>query len=141
MDKDEGAKRLLDLSILTPYSAFFNGGVESLVITLGNGEICVLTGHAPFVGTTLVGIMRIRQAGQVRLASVTSGSLIVTPKQATLLVAAAEWKDEIDIARAKASLERAERRLEESSVQWIASRAKNARQRALNRIRLYESGA
>jgi F-type H+-transporting ATPase subunit epsilon len=50
----------------------------------------------------------------------------------------AEWADEIDLSRAKAALERAQKRLEKRDSELDYARAFNSLSRATNRIRIAE---
>jgi len=66
--------------------------------------------------------------------AVSRGFLEVRPEKVTVLAEAAELAEEIDVERAKAAKERAERRLAESSPDIDRARAEYALRRAENRL-------
>jgi len=76
--------------------------------------------------------------GQRRFFAVSGGYLEVGWEGVTALVDAAESADEIDVARARAAEERAERRLRSRERDVDTARAETALRRALNRLRVAE---
>ena len=63
-----------------------------------------------------------------------TGFAEILPEEITILAEAAEWPDEIDMARAQAARERAEKRIREHRANTDMARAETALQRAVARI-------
>jgi F-type H+-transporting ATPase subunit epsilon len=130
---------LFSFEIHTPYRLFFSGQVEAAVVNLDDGELGIYAHHAPITAPVSTGLFRIKdKTGRWKQGSVTNGILTVTVTKAVLLVDAAEWPEEIDIARAEASLKKAEEVLKNSSFKFETDTAKAAIKRA--KIRLKAAG-
>ena len=91
----------------------FEGDVDIVVIPGTDGEMGILPNHAPLLSTIRLGVIRVRQAGQEQLFTITGGLVEVQPTIVTILADAAEDIAEIDIARAEEAKRRAEQRLAE----------------------------
>jgi F-type H+-transporting ATPase subunit epsilon len=76
--------------------------------------------------------------GKVRRLAVSAGFLEVKKDEVDLFVDAAEFEEEIDLARAKDAQERALARISEKAEGTDVERAKGALKRALNRIKVVE---
>jgi len=103
------------------------------------GEFGVLAGHTPFLTNLKTGVIRYTDAkGTERFVFVNGGFAEALPDKVTILAESAERRRNIDLERAKAALERAQKRLEEDrskeDVDFIRARA--ALERALVRIKL-----
>lgn len=127
------------LTILAPDHTVFEGRVAGLVGPGSEGYFGVLARHAPMVAGlgpgefTIVG-----EDGKRQFFAVSGGYLEVEWEGVTALVDAAESADAIDIARARAAEERAERRLRSRERDVDTARAETALRRALNRLRVAE---
>ena len=126
------------LDILTPQRKFYSGRVAGALITLVDGQAEFLAGHDPVVASVAMGFVEISLDGEKKIACVTNGTVIVTPRSVSILVEAAEWAGEIDRSRVEGSLKRANERLAAESMLWQKDRAEAARLRALNRIAFLE---
>lgn len=132
----------IKLEVVTPEKAVVDEEVK-IVVAPGNlGEFGVLPGHTTFLTTLKTGIIRYTDSGgQEHLVFVSSGFAEALPDKVTVLAESAERRRDIDLARAKAALERAEKRMAEQrkkeSVDF--TRAKAALERALQRLRLAET--
>ena len=72
------------------------------------GEIGILPRHAPLLGELVSGPVRIHREGESDLvAAVHGGFLSVTDAGVSVLAESVELAEEIDVARARAALERA----------------------------------
>lgn len=91
----------------------FEGDVDIIVAPGIDGEMGILPNHAPLLSTLDFGILRVRMEGREEVFTIAGGVLEVQPKIVTVLADAAENVMEIDIARARAARERAEKMLEE----------------------------
>ena len=86
---------LFKFEIHTLYRLFFSGRVESITLTLSDGEIGVYANHSFFTAPVLGGILRIKdENGVLRSAFTTGGILEVKEHNTVLMVDAAEWPGE-----------------------------------------------
>jgi F-type H+-transporting ATPase subunit epsilon len=73
----------------------------------------ILPNHAPLLTTLKYGLIRVRQKGQEEVFTVAGGVAEVQPGIVTILADAAENVAEIDVKRAEAARERAEKAMDE----------------------------
>jgi F-type H+-transporting ATPase subunit epsilon len=119
----------------------WSGPATMVVARTSEGEIGILPGHSPLLAVLEPGwVVRIKPeaGGELRFA-VHGGFLAVRDGSVSILAEAAESDDEIDLAAARHELEEAERMLASSG--GVESEWREARDRALARIRTAESGA
>jgi F-type H+-transporting ATPase subunit epsilon len=127
---------LFNFEIHTPYRPFFSGRVETIILTLADGEIGVYAKHSPFTAPSVSGILRIRDdKGEWRSAFITDGILEVKDHKTVLMVDAAEWPEEIDIERALAAKEQAEQQLEMAMLKFETEAAQAKLRRAGYRLK------
>jgi len=129
----------IKLEIVTPDKAVVNEDVNIVLAPGSLGEFGVLIGHTPFLTTLKTGIIRYTDAqGTDQYVFVSGGFVEALPDKVTVLAESAEKTEEIDLDRAKAAQERAEKRLEEARTKEDidADRAKAALERAVVRINL-----
>jgi len=91
----------------------FEGEVDIVVLPGSDGEMGILPNHAPVLSTLNMGVVKVRQADEEFVFTVTGGVAEVQPEIVTVLADAAEHIDEIDISRAEAAKQRAEDMLAE----------------------------
>ncbi len=105
------------------------------------GEFGVLSGHTPFMTSLKIGTVRYEDSsGTDRYIFVSGGFAEALPDRVTILADSAERRQDIDLQRAKAAMQRAEERLAgegDDSIDY--ARARIALMRALHRIRLIET--
>jgi F-type H+-transporting ATPase subunit epsilon len=131
----------IKLEIVTPDKAVVNEEVQIVMAPGSLGEFGVLTGHTPFLTTLKTGIIRYTDAqGSERYVFVNGGFAETLPDKVTVLADSSERREDVDLDRAKAAHERAEKRLEEvrTKEDIDANRAKSALERAVVRIKLTE---
>lgn len=128
--------RTLRLEVVTPERTLLSADVRSVVAPASDGYLGILPGHAPMVAGLTIGILQFgpEGAGKERVA-VSGGFLEVSRDRVVVLADAAERAEEIDVTRARAARERAERRLSERRADIDRVRAELALRRALNRLR------
>jgi F-type H+-transporting ATPase subunit epsilon len=127
------------LEIVTPDKAVVDEDVKIIMAPGSLGEFGVLIGHTPFLTTLKTGIVRYTDTkGTERFVFVNGGFAEALPNKVTILAESAEKREDIDVDRAKASQERAEKRLAEARTQKDIDtvRAKAALDRALVRINI-----
>jgi F-type H+-transporting ATPase subunit epsilon len=129
------------LEVVTPEKYVVDEEVEIAVAPGSLGEFGVLIGHTPFLTTLKAGEMHYTDAsGAQRYVFVSGGFAEALPDKVTVLAESAERRRDIDVDRAKAAMERAQERLDQSRAEDIDfNRAKAALGRALHRIRLVET--
>ena len=109
------AGRTFSLSLVTPEGPAFDGEAEMLIVPGADGEIGVLARHAPLVALLKAGSTRIyrdRDTEDVLEYATGPGFFKVEQDRALALVDDAVEAREIDDARAREQLERAQQELE-----------------------------
>ena len=99
------------LNIMTPRHQFFNGEVEALTITVPDGELTILAGHAHLAAPILVGKIAIKIDGEWKEAYSAEGFMEVGHNKVSLFVQSCEWPEDIDIKHAYSVLRQAKDRL------------------------------
>ena len=128
----------IQLEIVTPEKKVLSEPVDIVVAPGEEGEFGVLHNHTPFLAKLKVGELRFRIGGTVRYIAIMGGYAEVLPDKVTVLATAAEEATDIDVIRAKAARERAERRLKEARDRLEFARAEAALQRAIARLKVAE---
>jgi F-type H+-transporting ATPase subunit epsilon len=126
------------LEVVTPENQVVNDMAQIVMAPGSMGEFGVLSGHTPFMTSLKTGAIHYRdESGKDQYVFVSGGFAEALPDKVTVLAESAEKTDDIDLARAKSAMERAEKRLEDRSRENIDFvRAKAALERALVRIKL-----
>lgn len=127
------ADKKIKLQIVTPMRVLCDEMVDMVIMRASTGDMGILPNHEPVVATLNYGILRFKQDGKEHKATIMSGFAEVEPDKVTILTDAAEWPEEIDLARAEQAKNRAIKRLD-SKEDHNAIRAEIALKRALVRI-------
>lgn len=123
------------LKIETEKGLFFDGEVEEAYFPSVMGPLGVLPGHTRIISKMKeAGVLRVVQDGRSFFYAVFGGVLNFEHDEGLLLVPSIEKGADIDLARAKAAKERAEKRLSERQEGLDEKRAKASLMRALVRI-------
>ncbi len=130
------------LEVVTPEKQVVNEMAQIVMAPGSMGEFGVLSGHTPFMTALNTGAIHYRdESGKDRYVFVSGGFAEALPHKVTVLAESAEKTENIDLDRAKAAKDRAEKRLEDRSKADIdIVRAKAALDRALARIKLAGGG-
>jgi F-type H+-transporting ATPase subunit epsilon len=121
---------LFTVNLVTPERILLEGAASEVILRSGEGDITILAGHTPLVGSVEPGVIRVvRDDGQVERVAAHGGFIQVeqhvepegddggpggsSGTRVTLLVGVAELAEEIDGARAQAALDVAEARVAE----------------------------
>lgn len=124
------------VEIVTPEQILFKNEVQFLVVPELNGELGVLKNHAPMIAALDMGVARYTDPdGKVKKIALSGGFMEVIYNEVRVLAETAEHGSEIDILRAKAARERAEKRLQMQDDNINRSRAEAAMRRAMNRLK------
>ncbi|NGP44739.1 F0F1 ATP synthase subunit epsilon [Bacillaceae bacterium SIJ1] len=125
----------INVDVVTPDGAVYEGSAEMVVAKADNGELGVLPGHIPMVAPLAIGAVRLKQGNETQYISVSGGFLEVRPDKITILAQAAEKPEDIDENRAKQAKERAEQLLQKVTEDKVDRvRAELALKRAINRL-------
>ncbi len=129
----------IHLEVVTPEKIVVSEEAQIVASPGSLGEFGVLTGHTPFLTTLKTGSIRYTDVnGKEHYIFVSGGFAEALPDKVTVLAESAERRSEIDVERAKAAQDRAEKRLVEGrsrdDIDFI--RAKAALDRATVRIRI-----
>ena len=125
------------LEVITPSKVAYDGNIKSVTIPGTLGSFQVLYNHAPLISSFEIGSIKIvEENGTGRYFSTGGGTVEVKDNRVMVLAESFEEAFEIDVERAKRSLERAKERLEKRSEQFDVDRAQASLSRALNRINI-----
>ncbi|MBW2250495.1 MAG: F0F1 ATP synthase subunit epsilon [Deltaproteobacteria bacterium] len=129
------------LEVVTPEQYVVDEEVQIAVAPGSLGEFGVLIGHTPFLTTLKTGTMHYTDdKGVEKFVFISGGFAEALPDKVTVLAESAERRKDIDVDRAKSSMERAQQRLAQEKAEDIDfNRAKAALERALYRIRVAET--
>ena len=98
----------LRIELVSPENIVYEGDAELVIARTSDGEIGFQPGHVPFVGNLVSSVVRVALSdGGVQRIAVHSGFVEVSDNHVALLCDVAELAEDIDIERAKASLESA----------------------------------
>jgi len=131
----------IKLEVVTPEKSVVSEEAQIVMSPGSLGEFGVLIGHTPFLTTLKIGTIRYKDAGGTeKYVFVNSGFAEALPDKVTVLAESAERRKDIDVERAKAAMERAEKRMAEdrSKEDIDFNRAKIALARAVERVKLAE---
>lgn len=124
------------IELITPEKTFFRGNVEMLIVNSTDGEMGILANHAPTVAAIVPGAVKIKVSGEWKEAFSSGGFIEIRPDETILLSQALEWPEEIEAARARAAIERAESRLKHAKSRKEYMLGKASMARALARLRV-----
>ena len=127
------------LEVVTPEKNVVSEEAQIVAAPGTLGEFGVLIGHTPFLTTLKTGILHYTATdGKERFVFVNGGFAEALPDKVTILAESAERRRDIDLERAKAAQERAQKRLaeerSESDIDFV--RAQTALEKSVLRIRL-----
>jgi F-type H+-transporting ATPase subunit epsilon len=103
------------LKIVTPDGSKFDGQVEELVVRTTTGDLGILAGHINLVAALGMGRATVIQEGKKRYGACIGGMVSVLNGQVSLVPTSFEWAEDIDTARAEASMQRAKHTLSDKS--------------------------
>jgi len=131
----------IKLEVVTPEKIVVSEDVQIVAAPGSLGEFGVLVGHTPFLTTLKTGVIRYTDAhGNEKFVFVSGGFSEALPDKVTVLAESAELREDIDVERARAAMERAQKRLEQDrskeDIDFVRARA--ALERAIARINLVE---
>lgn len=108
----------LNLSVLSPERKLVEKiPVEEVTVTGSEGQIQILPGHAPIIGTLDTGVFHYREPnGHVCVGMLSQGFFEMAGNELTLLAEHLELRGEIDVERAKKAQIEAEEALNDADL-------------------------
>ena len=103
------------LKIVTPDGLIFDGEAGKLIVRTSGGDVCILARHMDYVAPLGMGMAIVESGGKRRTAACIGGMLSVSNGECTLVPTTFEWGDKIDLKRAEASYDRANKVLSSGS--------------------------
>jgi F-type H+-transporting ATPase subunit epsilon len=125
------------IEVVTPTRLVVRETVTEAQIPVKGGYIGVLPGHTPLLAEMAIGELSYHVGGRVHSCTAIGGFIEVLTDRVIVLVDSAERADEIDVARAQAARDRAQKRLagtSDPSTNW--KRAEEALERAQVRLQV-----
>lgn len=122
------------LRVVTPEGEVLQEDVEFVLVPGEDGEIGFLPNHSPLIAGLNAGVLRYNISSTKKKVALSGGFVEVADNQATILADTAEKGEMIDLDRAIAAKERAEKRLSLKTMETDIKRAEFALRRALARI-------
>ena len=100
------------LKIVTADGLLYDGNAEMVIVRTITGDMAFLARHINCVAPLGMGCATVVVDGQKRYAACIGGMITVVDGAVTLVPTTFEWADAIDAARAQASLDRAQKVLD-----------------------------
>ena len=133
-------KKELKIELITPERILLDSTIIFATVPSGSGPIGVLPGHAPLLGTLVMGSLMVRDlSGKEFNLFVRRGSFMISHSGIKIVTEAAEVDEQIDVDRAKAAKDRANNILASNDVTQDMERAKEALMRAETRIKIAQA--
>ena len=122
------------LEVATPERLIVEERVTEAQVPARNGYLGVLAGHAPLVAELQSGVLSYVADGTTRYLAIHRGFVEVLPDHVRVLADIGERAEEIDVARAQAALDRAQRAMGDPHVNMDPAAALAEMQRAQARL-------
>lgn len=124
------------VEIVTPGQILLQDEAQFLVVPELNGELGILKNHAAMIAALDVGVLRYTDPeGKVKKIAISGGFMEVIYNEVRVLAETAEQGSEIDVLRARAAQERAEKRMQLQDENVNHGRAEMAMRRAMTRLK------
>lgn len=125
----------MTVEVVTPERVVYSGQAEMVIARGVQGDLGILPNHMPLVSPLKTAPVRIKTEGEKEVKMAVSGGFMeVRGDKVTILAETAELPGDIDVERAKAAKDRAEKRLAEKYAELDVQRAERALQRAMARL-------
>ena len=122
------------LKIVTPDGLAYDGQAEELIVRANTGDMGILAGHINCVASLGMGRATVVIDGKKRYAACIGGMVSVVNGAVMLVPTTFEWAEDIDLARAQNSAERAKKTIADKTADDTQLRLAEARlKRALVR--------
>ena len=104
-----------NLKIVTPDGLAYDGQAEQLIVRTMTGDIGIMARHMNYLAPLGMGRAVVISDGKRHNAACIGGMVSVSKGEVTLVPTTFEWADKIDVARAEAALEKAEKVLHDQN--------------------------
>ena len=129
----------LNVELVAADRTVWSGEASMVIARTSDGEIGVLSGHAPVLGVLVEGAVQVRQPDdQVLVAAVHGGFLSIADNAVAILAEQVELAEDIDVERARQALDRATSRPADREDADDSTDTDGARARAEARIRAHD---
>ena len=125
----------MHLKIITHEKVVFDENVDEIYTKTTDGEIGILKNHVPIMSALDIGVTKAVKDNVPIYFTTMGGVFQYKDDEALILTTTAERGEEIDVARAKEALKRAQARLADSEAEIDAKRAEAAVARAMARLK------
>ena len=125
----------MHLKIITHEKVDFDENVDEIYTKTTDGEMGVLKNHVPIMSALDIGVTKAVKDNVPIYFTTMGGVFQYKDDEALILTTTAERGEEIDVARAKEALKRAQARLADSEAEIDAKRAEAAVARAMARLK------
>ena len=124
------------LKIITPTKTIYDGRAKSVLMRTTEGDVCILANHENYVAPLSVGLLKFEtEDGTVRFGASSYGFVNVSGGQVCAFVMTFEFAEDIDVMRAKNSMEEAKLAIAEGLIQGDELKEAKARyERCKSRI-------
>ncbi len=126
----------IHIEIIQPRGKKLDAMIDSVIIPGSEGDFEVLPDHTPFITKVRPGVLLITKEGQLVKFAIHDGFVTVEGNHIIIISERVETKNEIDLARAEAAKERAEKRIYSGDKDIDYRRASIALHRAIARIHI-----
>jgi F-type H+-transporting ATPase subunit epsilon len=127
----------LRFELVSPERIVYSEDEVDMVIAPGaDGEMGILPNHAPLLTALGIGELRIRKGAEEESFAVHGGFMEVLANKVIVMADTAEHVDEIDMTRAEAARDRAERRYQERPEGLDLARLEGALRRSRVRLKV-----
>ncbi len=107
--------KYIQFEIVTPERVVLREEITQITLPTKMGEITVLPNHIPLVSSLMPGVVHVKKKnGEDEVISISGGFLEVLKDKVVILADTAERAEELDLARAEAARQRAEKLKEDS---------------------------
>lgn len=129
---------MIVFKVVTPKGQYLKQEVKTIHVKTVIGETTILPNHMPIFASLVPCKMVLKDTNDAEEVFAISGGFLQFDKnEGMILTDAIEGKKDIDLERAKKSMERAKERLEKKDSNTNLKRAQLSLERAINRIHVY----
>ncbi|TSO26114.1 F0F1 ATP synthase subunit epsilon [Lactobacillus sp. LL6] len=139
-------EKLFTVNVVTPDGLIYSHRTSIIDMRAIDGQRSIMYGHVPILTPLAIGDVRVKRSremnNRVDHIAVNGGYMEFSNNTATIIADSAERARNIDVSRAQAAKERAEKHLKEAREKHderSLERAQVALRRATNRINVYNS--
>lgn len=126
---------MIAFKVVTPKGEYLKQEVKSIHVKTVVGETTILPNHMPiFASLVPCKLVLKNENDEEEIFAISGGFLQFNKNEGMILADAIEGKKDIDLERAKKSMERAKERLEKKDSDTNLKRAQLSLERAINRI-------